>query len=100
MNGLMRQEPYNEVHAVMCGPGIETSLILKIPNNKDFTNLEKCHFYDDFQQLNCEAINDVLFSELYYLRDKIKDYCYAHGFVTYESELALELVVYDTRDRL
>lgn len=100
MNEMERQELYDEQHAFMSGPGCEARLILRTPNNKDFKKLEECHFYDEFQQFKYEAINDVLFSELYYLRDKIKDYCNRYSFVTYESQPALELVVYDTRDRV
>ena len=100
MNGLIRQEPYSEQHAVMNGPGLYVQLILKTPNNKDFTNLKECEFYKNLETFQYHAITDSLFGELYYLRDKVKDYCYAHNFVTYGCELALELLIYDERDRI
>lgn len=100
MNGLSCEEPYDEIHAVLYGVGIGAQLILKTPNTKNLYNLEKCHFYNEFKVFECEAINDIIFGKLYYLQDKIKDYCLSYGFVTYESQPALELVIYDYRDEL
>lgn len=100
MNGLMRQEPHNQIHATLWGPGAEAQLTLHIPNSKDFYDIRECEFYKELKTFQYQSINDTLFSELYYLKDKIKDYCYAYNFVTYESQPALELFVDDTRDRI
>ena len=96
----MEQEPYSEIHACVSGPGLEARLILRTPNSKDFYNLEECHFYDELKTFQYQSINGTTLGELYYLRDKIYDYCLSYNFVTYECKPALDLVVYDFRDRI
>lgn len=100
MNGLRMQEPYKESHATLNGPGVEAQLILKMPNTRDFYDIEKCFFCNELQALLYEPVDEILFGKMYYLKDKIKDYCLSYGFFTYECEPALELVVYDYRDRI
>ena len=96
----MRQEPHNQIHASLWGPVVEAQLILHTPNSKDFYDIRECEFYKELKTFQYQSINDTLFSELYYLKDKIKDYCYAYDFVTYENQPALELFIDDTRDRV
>ena len=54
----------------------------------------------NFFPLMCSSSGIYVLPKQIKLRDKIKDYCNSYSFVTYESKPALELVVYDIRDRV
>lgn len=82
------------------GAGLEANLILHIPNNKDIRDVQDTPFMEDFKQFQCMPIKDTTIAELRYLQNKIEDYCRSEMFVTYCSEPALVLEIYDYRDRV
>lgn len=93
------EEPTKSIGTIY-GAGLEANLILHIPNNKDIRNVQDTPFMEDFKQFQYMPIKDITIAELQYLQNKIEDYCRSEMFVTYCSEPALVLEIYDYRDRV
>lgn len=93
------EEPTKSIDTIY-GAGLEANLILHIPNNKDIRDVQDTPFIEDFKQFQYMPIKDTTITELQYLQNKIEDYCRSEMFVTYCSETALVLEIYDYRDRV
>ena len=93
------EEPTKSIGTIY-GAGLEANLILHIPNNKDIRDVQDTPFMEDFKQFQYMPIKDITIAELQYLQNKIEDYCRSEMFVTYCSEPALILEIYDYRDRV
>ena len=91
---------YQQSIGTIYGAGLEVNLILHIPNNKDIRDVQDTPFMEDFKQFQYMPIKDTIITELQYLQNKIEDYCRSEMFVTYCSEPALVLEIYDYRDRV